>query len=86
MRTEYASIHSSVRALSREAIVSGWIFGGAVVAVGLGLLALDWFMAGRVGGRMRALRGKPRIKSSEVDYAVLQAELRRAESQRRTLP
>ena len=73
-------------AVQGEAIVSGWIFAGAVVAVVVGLLALDWFMAGRAGGRLRALRGKPRITSSQVDYAVLQAEIRRADSQHRTLP
>lgn len=61
--------------------MGGWIFGGAVAAVVIGLLTLDWFMAGRMGRRLLGLGGKPRIKSSTVDYTMLQAGLRRADNQ-----
>jgi hypothetical protein len=66
--------------------VGGWIFGGAAAAVVIALLTLDWLMAGRTGRRLRALGGKPRIKSSTVDYNMLQAGLRRADNRGRTQP
>jgi hypothetical protein len=70
----------------REAAVGGWIFGGAAVAIVMALLALDWFTAGRAGRRVRGLPGRRRIKSSSVDYNVLQAELRRADTKGRSQP
>ena len=53
-----------------------WIFGGVVVAVVVGLLALDWVMAGR--GRARIARKPP--TSISADYEVTQAALRRGEN------
>jgi hypothetical protein len=54
--------------------VGGWIFlGSVVVVVIVGLLALDWFTAGRVGRRL----GRKPPTLSRADYDVMQAELRR---------
>lgn len=60
--------------------MSGWIVGGGLVAVLVGLLSLDWFMAGRVGRRLRRHGSKPHVGASGADLGLLQAELRRAEA------
>jgi hypothetical protein len=73
-------------AARKEAPMGGWIFGGVVVAIVLALLTLDWFMAGLTGRRLRRLGGKPRVKSSTVDYNLLQAALRSVDNQGRTRP
>jgi hypothetical protein len=56
--------------------VGNWVFGGVVVAVVVGLLALDWVMAGRVSRRIR--RNPP--GSINADYEITPALLRRGEN------
>jgi hypothetical protein len=53
-----------------------WVFGGVVAAVVLGLLALDWLMAGRVSRRIR--RDPP--QSLNADYEIAVAELHRGQN------
>jgi hypothetical protein len=53
-----------------------WIFGGVVAAVVVGLLVLDWVMAGRVSGRIR----RNPATSLSADYESTQAMLRRGEN------
>lgn len=53
-----------------------WIFGGAVVAVVVALLVLDWVVAGR--GRGRIARRPP--TSISADYEVPGAYIRRGET------
>ena len=65
-----------VRRNGQEALMGMWVFGGVVVAVVLGLLALDWVMAGRVSRRIR--RDPP--TSLNADYEVTQAMLHRGEN------
>jgi hypothetical protein len=63
-------------AAGQEAVMGMWLFGGVVVAVVLGLLALDWVMAGRVS---RRIRSEP-PQSLNADYEITLAELRRGEN------
>ncbi len=53
-----------------------WIFGGVVAAVVVGLLVLDWVMAGRVSRRVR--RDPP--QSLAADYETTVAYLHRGEN------
>ena len=57
--------------------VGNWVFGGVVLAVIAGLLALDWVMAGRVS---RRLRRKPPSASINADYEITPALLRRGDN------
>ena len=52
------------------------VLGGVVAAVVVGLLVLDWVMAGRVSGRIR--RNPP--QSLNADLEATQAMLRRGEN------
>ena len=59
-----------------------WIFGGVVVAIVIGMLALDWITAGRAGRRLSGIRGRSEVESGKLNWGMVQQQFRQAARRR----